>query len=729
MDKKTRLIIYNILWLVLCSCSENIDSLYPDRAKRGIPVRFSTEWADEPGITRAITDKTGFEEGDVMHVSAVFTLNPETTVGGMTEKTKYATLTWENGEWINKTTEAEFDMDWPWNAVSATFTAYYLENWDGPVTEIGTPLDSVVLDRFEYENKIINPDPIKAESGTVEYGHAVHLAFHHLCTRLTITGVGDEDEYWLRFKSLPGDQRILKNACTMTRDANNQLIFDFVAEESKKVASQVDKSAPGKQSVTFHLVPGDYSTFTLTRRNGYSYITISNVAELDSLKPGNSYTVSLDELAGNIVQDDVDDDWWDEKEPEIIYDKFDIEEFLKAIQACNKDYNCTLEDGTELTLLKKDENKNEMLLMADVDFRYMDFTPVNLPDIATFDGGGHGIHHLAHPLFNNLQGKVTELNLWNVKLDNTQPVHPEANTDTEWGALARVCDGGNINNVRLINAEMNVTIRNASGTDKAYNIGALVGRVQSGKLSRITLLNDISITVNSEYKDTYTTCVGGVIGQCSGMLEDIDNVSTISGKQAEMKVTNRCAGHGTRYTGGIVGLLANGSMDGCEVRTVVDAGAAEGSWNYTGGVAGAARANNKLSAAIADASVAGSVTGGKTVAYNTLDSHSSTGGIVGHVQAATVTGGIAYNKVWISTEYEMPNANTYYTVGGVIGSIVDATDYISRNEGRNAFDTTPYLPHPHYITGTFSGGGGNEEKLKSEKNTADGTGNFVGRQN
>lgn len=47
------------------------------------------------------------------------------------------------------------------------------------------------------------------------------------------------------------------------------------------------------------------------------------------LEKGNSYTVSLEALTGNITQDDMDDSWWEEEEGEI-YGKFETQEFMEA---------------------------------------------------------------------------------------------------------------------------------------------------------------------------------------------------------------------------------------------------------------------------------------------------------------------------------------------------------------------------------------------------------------
>lgn len=60
------------------------------------------------------------------------------------------------------------------------------------------------------------------------------MEFRHLCTRLTLVGVDDEDEYGLRFKPVGGKERPLKNACTMMLDDKNGLRFRFVEEESRK---------------------------------------------------------------------------------------------------------------------------------------------------------------------------------------------------------------------------------------------------------------------------------------------------------------------------------------------------------------------------------------------------------------------------------------------------------------------------------------------------------------
>lgn len=726
MKRQIEWMVYGIMLLLSVGCREDVDALYGVKSRPGIPVCFTTAWPqDVAGLKRGIADKKDFKEADVIHVSAEFTLDPLTTEFQTEEKvTKYTILTLENGAWVNTRTEEQYEMTWPWNAKEAKFTAYYLENWTGSIAQVGVELEPVVLDRFAYRDSVFNPDPLEAVTEKIKYGYAVHLAFHHLCTRLTLVGVDDEDEYGLRFKSVGGVERSLQNACTMKLDEDNRLYFRFVEEGSRQITAQVDDEGDEK-SVTFHLAPGDYSTFSLLKRSEYAYITISDVQELGELKAGESYTVSLEDLKSNITPDD-GDNWWDDKDDPTVgtYEGFDVKDFMNAIKECNKDYTCTL-NGDTVTLLQKNKHRNEMRLMANVDFKGESFIPEDLPDIVTFNGGGFSILNLVNPMFNTLYGTVENLNLRGAQLihkESDPDASSTADHDTGWGVLARVCEGGTVSNVSLADAELDITLHNGDGLDKAYCIGALVGKLPRGSLTDIMLSGSIKVTAEAANPEAaYTSCMGGVVGQCNGTLANVDNLRGGSG--AEIVVTNKCRGTGSRYTGGVVGLLtdANGALEGGNVRVSVHAEEAEGSWNYTGGVAGGVR----FGALVSDVTVAGNVTGGKVADYKETNTHAAVGGLVGYVDKASVTGGIAFGKVAMFPDYPSPNDHSWYTLGGVIGAMRDAVE-IARNEGRNRFDTTPYEGKSHYEAGTFTAGSGSTSELKDKGNSADGTGAFVG---
>ena len=421
------------------------------------------------------------------------------------------------------------------------------------------------------------------------------------------------------------------------------------------------------------------------------------------------------------------DDYWGDDDDTITtakYDNFNIKDFMNAIKECNKDYTCTL-SGDTVTLLQKSKYRNEMTLMANVDFNGESFIPEDLPDIVTFNGGGFSILNLVNPMFNTLYGTVKNLNLRGARLIHKES-DPDASLtvdhDTGWGVLARVCEGGTVSNVSLADAELDITLHNGDGLDKAYCIGALVGKLPRGSLTDIMLSGSIKVTAEAaNLEAAYTSCMGGVVGQCNGTLANVDNLRGGSG--AEIVVTNKCRGTGSRYTGGVVGLLtdANGALEGGNVRVSVHAEEAEGSWNYTGGVAGGVR----FGALISDVTVAGNVTGGKVADYKETNTHSAVGGLVGYVDKASVTGGIAFGKVAMSPDYPSPNDHSWYTLGGVIGAMRDAVE-IARNEGRNRFDTAPYEGKSHYEAGTFTAGSGSTSELKGKGNSADGTGAFVG---
>ena len=78
---------------------------------------------------------------------------------------------------------------------------------------------------------------------------------------------------------------------------------------------------------------------------------------------------------------------------------------MNAIKECNKDYTCTL-SGDTVTLLQKSKYRNEMTLMANVDFNGESFIPEDLPDIVTFNGGGFSILNLVTPMFHTMYRTV-----------------------------------------------------------------------------------------------------------------------------------------------------------------------------------------------------------------------------------------------------------------------------------------------------------------------------------
>lgn len=115
MKRQVKWMVYGIMLLLSVGCREDIDALYGVKGRPGIPVCFTTAWLqDETRLKRGIEGKKNFKDTDVIHVSAEFTLDPQTTDSKKEEKvTKYTILTLENGAWVNTRTEEQYEMTWP----------------------------------------------------------------------------------------------------------------------------------------------------------------------------------------------------------------------------------------------------------------------------------------------------------------------------------------------------------------------------------------------------------------------------------------------------------------------------------------------------------------------------------------------------------------------------------------------------------------------------------------
>ena len=126
MKRQVKWMVYGIMLLLSVGCREDIDALYGVKGRPGIPVCFTTAWLqDETRLKRGIEGKKNFKDTDVIHVSAEFTLDPQTTDSKKEEKvTKYTILTLENGAWVNTRTEEQYEMTWPWNATGDEWRRY-----------------------------------------------------------------------------------------------------------------------------------------------------------------------------------------------------------------------------------------------------------------------------------------------------------------------------------------------------------------------------------------------------------------------------------------------------------------------------------------------------------------------------------------------------------------------------------------------------------------------------
>lgn len=710
MKKYITLIYSLVLALCLSGCTEERLPYYGENTGQdsGMPIEFVMNINPIQALTRAdenkivvINEKTEFSEGDIIQIVANFYSTEENTDGttdGTTEKfysSACCILTYdENGNWVNK---SEINLSWPWEElVKGKFQAFYYHGFDGLIklndkTEIYTP--EALLDFDDLGNL---PAPLMTEVVTVEYGNAVNLTFKHQCARLVLTDyesvIGNSyDRLWLE------NQKDGKNAFKLglKKNTENELSFSLeftsVKDENRAlIGGKKTENTNTENAIVFYLPPGDYSKVSLVRRFGYpllswdvpaSTTTDDNKQSLNKLEEGKSYTVSLEELQGNITIDD-DDDWWkDDEYVKPSEGEFDLEEFLRRIGS-GSSYSYTNKEGKEVSVLEatketiNEEQITYLKLKTGVDFNnYVGEIEVALGSGVVFDGGRYSFKNIAQPVFSDVAGTIQNLGIntiaaTKIKLDSEKH---------NFGILARE-NRGTIDNIRLNDINIDV-IELYNGTGSVNMVGTMVGH-NLGKISNIEL-NDIKITVSdTEAPDGTSLMLGGLIGQNGGnnSLEEIrmfgdKNISVINNTDIDV---------GSIYTGGLVGL-SSGNILNCAVRADVDASEATGTWVYTGGIAGAMRNtiddgketsddNKKID--FINSNNEGDVTGGVCIYNNqggstSSQGHSSTGGLIGYslntdIKNCTVKGEISSN---IIRHENVETYNEFYTIGGLAGAV------------------------------------------------------------
>lgn len=698
-----------LLALCLGSCQDDmgIDNKVTQRdPDKGLPITFVTELQPMAivGDARSRADiedhyKKQFVEGDYLHIFATFTRKD--AEGNKTTESQYDFLRYDGNEWQSTASPdnpgSPTAMTWPYDAISADFTAYYIgrSEEDGWLTTIGSSTENIRLDGLTETT-----DPLVAEAKGIEYGHAVPLHFTHLCTKLTIVGVRESaDEYWVQ-------QTELKDAFKLTRTESG-LTFDFVSTDTDTDTDNARVAAQRTGDyVSFYLAPGNYQGMQLTYRYGRPYLTL-NMDDLKELEANISYVASISENTGSIIIDEDEDDEWDDPDGDHVdLGELDIDKFLQAI--CNGNgYSVTQtgEDGTteNIEILRQvPDREGHTELLVNVNFQgKVPQESRNLPNSAYFDGTGHYIINPGGPLFDGIEGTIVRLGVSGANI-----------TDTEKeavGAIGRTCTNtGALNTIRL----NNITITATPPTDANLlcDVGALVGN-SAGDIEYVRLGGNISVTVNTENATTPLgrIYVGGLIGQLSGYLYDVarfneENPGTIT-------VTNNCSNEiGERYTGGLIGL-STGDIGSCTMKATVDASQARGVLVYTGGLVGMARGSEATSEeefnGIYDSTFDGTVRVGRAYSAeeNVVEGHAYAGGLVGYAYQVK---GMERNQVF-GTLYGpigddentpfVPYKNSIYATGGLFGQA-----YLSPSTGNTTWIRLENQhTHERYYVGKIAG--------------------------
>ena len=668
-----------VLATCLSGCKDDMESgneFVNRNPGNGLPITFITELVpmEKNGDAQSRSDieiednyKKEFQKGDYLHVIAIFTV--ENTDHTTTEQEPfYDCFQFDGTEWKTTATAevgTSSPMTWPWNAIEADFTAYYISASDGRLTKER----NLITSKLETLTDVT--DPLVANATNIKYGHAVPLTFHHLCTKLTITDItSGSNEFWAK----KGTD--LKDAFQLfISPTTGEFQFDFIKEgtEEPRVSSQrIEKD--NTSYVSYYLAPGDYKGMQLTYRYSRPYLTL-NIDKLNNLEAEKSYIVSIIKNSGNISIDDDEDNRWDDPDnpDENTEVKVDINEFLQhicegtAYQVDNTTVlNPSLDGGIEL--------------LVNVDFENKTFNSFTLPNGALFNGNYHYIKNVCQPLFEGIEGVIANLHLANVNIAENQN---ETNT-TNIGAFCRTSSASSaINNIRLSSVKI---AAKPNSTADLCNFGALVGYC-AGDIETVQISKDVTSNVytaeENENENLGRIYVGGLVGELSGSLRNVSRFKEETGtpeeEQTKGKVTVTCNCPnkiGERYTGGIVGL-STGDVANCTLEATVNASNARGVLVYTGGIAGMARYTEETEG-ISNCIFKGDIHSG--LAYSTEDGqvegHAYTGGLAGF---AAIVGSITNNEIYGTLHGPTENGqftpleHSVYAMGGLYGQIYQSS--------------------------------------------------------
>lgn len=719
--KQSRWLSLVLLVILLCGCGKDLMTEQQVRSSDGkaLPIEFVMAYpamldAEDNPDTRVQKDQREFEEGDVIHVSATFTL-----LGGGTLN-KYDCLELTGGKWVSREESgtATQPMLWPWDAEEATFHVYYLAHSSGILKEKTNRL----LDSLRTE-----ADPVYDVAENIPYGGAVKLEFTHLCTQLQISGLKKgETEFWLQKEGL-------KDAFSLERSSTDEsLNFQFIEASEELRAGQAPRvigTSDGEGNAVFYLAPGDYSNVNITYPYGLSYLTLKEVEGLRNLEANTIYTLNIKSGSGNVDEAD-DEDWWpdpDDKTDDVLLDTEDINGLLQAIHD-GKEY--VTKNGT---LILAADNSGTYLL-RNVDFQNKSFTPQVLPNGTVFDGKYHYIKNVSgSALFSGINGRVSNLGIAGGEVNE-----PDFN---DKGILAPTASvSAFMNNLRV--KDISIIHESSLMKEDVCNIGALVGN-NSGTIYEVKLGGNINVEIKSDDAPGRVH-VGGLVGQSSG---SITNVSLLDDNDpVQVKVVCDCRFHeesgqqqieGDRYVGGLAGL-STGNVNNCRISATVTAENSQGVLMYTGGLIGMLRGSDEGGAAgtatvsLSSSIASGEVTGGLAFPLNNTingEGRSYTGGLVGYAYSvASITDCKSMGTVY-GHDYQPdfhPYENAYYAIGGAFGQIYGANTTISGVDARSEIHTTlPSQSKPPYFIGLFAGRSDRDYKAgNSNHNT--GNYNFIG---
>lgn len=701
-----------LLWLpLLIACADDVFSGNENNDGE-LPVTFEFVL---PSATRSdnnlIQDRTSFKNKDVIHIEGTFTC----TDGEI--KIRYGAMSYDAAK-KSWTAVDKSELTWPDDADAGSFKAYFVQrredDSEGGIIQTGGQTPTYSMSDLTYEN-----DPLSAETKEerIPYGHAVKLNFEHICTYLTLKGLGAKvaDTYWFTQRN-----KTLNNAFYLKRNADNTLTFTFCQKPDPRyhrdgytdalvyinttTVTEVDGT-----KAKFFLPPGNYDSFTLCYPGAesnffdyleYTYVPSQGESEIGPyLESNHSYLLDISKSKGITISSPPpgpSEETWDDSDNDYIH--VNVKDFLKAV-ANGTDYYY---DKTQI--LQGGSNSTKLLHNISFDKtsysrETFDFEPI-VKEGSVFDGGHHYIRDIACPVFHRNRGTIRNLGLRNI---DAEFISDEADMGKENkdeydqsrnGILCGWNERGTVENIRIAGAKIIAKVKNDTETtddkdasQEAHNIGCVIGS-NTGTVTDVALAGTFTLTVDAYTDGDYSNkvdasvMIGGIVGQNAehGSISNVAPYEDADESVGELvfRIENKCIGElGAFYVGGVAGLssayisnvtLPAVSIDGSDSKCVA---------MYMGGIAGQLSATGSDSGTTATSlcTITGTVKAGAVYHADRGDiaAKSYIGGISG-VLGQSITDCRTAVSVSVGTD---AHERVMYATGGAFGRILKTMKNIS----------------------------------------------------
>lgn len=640
--------LFAVCLLCHTACTEEL--LRENTQQTGRAILISASLPDDPVLTKAAQPKESFATGDVIHVYAEFTLASGATP---VTSTAYACMKFDGAKW---TASDGTSLNWPWNAVSGTFKAYYIP----PVTVGGKELkNNTAMSNAAGRNELgfslsdltaaaveKGTDPMVATYTDIPAESAVHLQFAHIFAKLSLVQLGKEENYAadladkdILYFSAAG----LEDSCVFTREAGGDELR-VARYKNKEVLTGRAETDGDSYRVTF-LVPPVTALKTEFKLFLKDFTPYHLLPVEQPLEAGHHYTLDITKLADNYWTDELKEEAWNKGQAPVTLQTGDINTYLAAIRD-GEEYR---KDGVQIldvyTETKNGKTTTVVTQLRDVDFDNQPFTPVHISTNIIFQGNGHKVKNLfvqssvdesgnAGTDYQALFGK-NEGTIRNLRIEGAKTGKSDAENV---GVLAGFNTGtGRIEDVRIDFNSGDAVL----GSEDVTYIGGLVG-VNEGTIGNCTLRGSdfgVKVEAGTAGQSYY---IGGMVGYNSGASNTVEN-ARVQGARAVVEFAGAA---GRVYIGGWAGYSDSKLVQGCASSSEVKiSGAAE--QGYAGGFAG------RLYGAVEKSSATGSLTLGLSVAAwdaggfaaqavdVTLNACYATGSIPGTIPSGGAAGGFA----------------------------------------------------------------------------------------